>query len=111
MVVLYQRFRTTYRSLVQGSRSLGLLDHTTLRNIPEERRSHLLVCSKHLASTAHSCDFMRSCDSGRAQAPVPISHYLHFAVLQVVLSIVTVRVIHSPPCAHNVTLLNILDWD
>jgi len=49
---------------------------------------HLLVCSQNLASTTQSCDSVRICDSHRAQFPVPISHYPHCAVLQVVLSIV-----------------------
>lgn len=49
---------------------------------------HLLVSSQNLASATHSCDSVRSCDSHRAQFPVPVTHYPHSAVLQFVLSIV-----------------------
>lgn len=72
---------------------------------------HLLVCTQNLASTTHSCDSVRSCNSHRAQFPIPISHYPHSAVLQVVLSMVQSSSNHNSLSTHDVTLLNILDWD
>ena len=59
-VILYRRFGTTYRFHLQGSRDSSSLTfkmgpihcpetsvkdyHSTLRNIPEEQRSHTLLC-------------------------------------------------------------------
>jgi hypothetical protein len=57
VVVLYRRFGTTYRSHLEGTGIVGQEEkffpwtrnyHSTLRNIPDERRSQTLVFSTEI---------------------------------------------------------------